>query len=120
MSFIDTLQRRSVKSQETKALKQVSVYDIIQEPIITEKTYKQVPTEWTNEKDKNYVYCFKVASNANKNDIKVAIHTIYKVDIASVRTLRVVQKGRSQRKLVRRSYKKAMVTLTKWQKIDLI
>ena len=72
-------------------------------PILTEKTHKQQATDNT--------YAFKVHSDANKNDVKQAIEFLYKVVPLDVRMTSVVFKGRSQKKLVRKAYKKALVSL---------
>jgi ribosomal protein L23 len=52
-----------------------------------------------------------VHADANKNDIKHAVLTIYGVIPESVNLLWVKEKGRANRKLVRKSYKKAIVTV---------
>jgi ribosomal protein L23 len=44
---------------------------------------------------------------------------LYKVHPEWVNIVNVVYKWRNQRKLVRKSYKKAIVTLSKKEKIDL-
>jgi large subunit ribosomal protein L23 len=72
-------------------------------PILTEKTHKQQATDNT--------YAFKVHSDANKNDVKQAIEFLYKVVPLDVRMTSVVVKGRSQKKVVRKAYKKAIVSL---------
>ena len=53
------------------------------------------------------------------NDVKEAIKYIYNVTPTGVNIINVVFKWRSQRKLVRRAYKKAIVTLDKKDKIEL-
>ncbi|MCK9467468.1 MAG: 50S ribosomal protein L23 [Candidatus Absconditabacterales bacterium] len=111
MTYKEKLQRRAKKSTETKALKKLSPYDIILGSNITEKTYKL--------QEANNQYFFKVHKDANKNDVKQAIKYIYNVTPTGVNIINVVFKGRSQRKLVRRSHKKAIVTLNKKDKIEL-
>jgi len=104
MTFKDTLRQRGQKDQAVKALKKLNVYDILIKPInLTEKAYKL-----TQELNK---YVFQVHKEANKNDVKVAIKSIYGVDAEKVNIVSVISKGRSVRKLVRRAYKKAIVTL---------
>jgi large subunit ribosomal protein L23 len=76
---------------------------VILAPILTEKTHNQQATDNT--------YAFKVHSEANKNDVKQAIEFLYKVTPLDVRMVSVVFKGRSQKKLVRKAYKKAIVSL---------
>jgi ribosomal protein L23 len=70
---------------------------------MTEKSYKQV------EADKKYH--FKVHKDANKNDVKLALSKLYSVTPLSINLVAVPYKGRANRKLVRRAYKKAIVTL---------
>ena len=74
---------------------------------MTEKTYRQ--QEVANK------YVFKVHNDANKNDISAAIQYIYKVTPLKVNVVNTVFKGR---KLVRRAFKKAVITLGKDQKIE--
>lgn len=64
-------------------------------------------------------YVFKVHNKANKNDVKLSLKTLYGVTPKSVRMMKVISKGRMYRKLVRRSYKKAYVSLKKGDKIEL-
>jgi len=66
-------------------------------------------------------YVFEVARQANKIEIKKAVESIYKVQVAHVRTLLVPGK----RKRVRQEFghtpdwKKAVVTLKEGQKIEI-
>jgi len=78
---------------------------------VTEKTHKL--QEASNK------YSFKVHADANKNDVKQAVEFLYKVHPEDINIVNVVYKGRNQRKLVRKSYKKAIVTLGKKDKIEL-
>ncbi|HKL43844.1 MAG TPA: 50S ribosomal protein L23 [Candidatus Absconditabacterales bacterium] len=111
MTYKAKLQRRAIKNKETKALKKFSPYDIIFGPTVTEKTYKL-------QEDSNK-YFFKVHKDSNKNDIKEAIKYIYNVTPIKVNIVNVVFKGRMQRKLVRKSHKKAIITLNKKDKIEI-
>jgi large subunit ribosomal protein L23 len=89
---------------------------ILKKPVITEKYTKQGET--LNK------YAFIVDKRANKLEIKTAIEEMYDVEIESVNTMiftgknRIrmtktgIQKGRTA------SYKKAVVTLKKGDKID--
>ncbi len=112
MTFRKKLQRRAVKNTEVKAMKKFTPYDVIVAPVMTEKSYKQ----W----DSSNKYFFRVHLEANKNDVKEAIKYIYNVTPLKVNIINVVFKGRSQRKLVRRAYKKAIVTLAEKDKIDIL
>lgn len=109
--YQDILRKRAKKSQSTKVLGKYSPYEIIGKPVITEKAYKQV-------EDMN-TYTFRVQKDANKNDVKQSLFAIYKVTPVSVRLINVPYKGRNNRSLVRRAFKKAIVTLKDGQKIEL-
>lgn len=111
MTFSDILRKRAQKSQSAKALKNMSPYQILGEPVVTEKAYKQV--EQLN------TYMFRVHQKATKIDVKESLVALYNVAPLSVRIQHVVRKGRLNRKLVRRAYKKAIITLKKGEKIDL-
>lgn len=82
-------------------------YDIIQGPIITEKTVKM--------KDENHTYTFKVAKTANKVEIKNAVEEIFNVKVAEVNTINVLPKRKKvgQHEGFKPAYKKAMVKLSK-------
>lgn len=110
MTFKEKLQRRARKSVAQKALVKFSPYDIILAPVLTEKTYKQQET--ANK------YVFKVHSDANKNDIDAAIQYLYKVTPLKINVVNTAFKGRERRKLVKRAFKKAIVTLGEKEKID--
>lgn len=111
MTYRVKLQRRAIKSTETKALKKFSPYEIILWPNITEKTYKL-------QEDSNK-YFFKVYKDANKNDVKQAIKYIYNVTPIKINIVNVVFKSRNQRKIVRKAHKKAIITLNKKDKIEI-
>lgn len=112
MTFKDKLKRRAIKSTETRAVKKFSLFDVLLAPIVTEKAYKQ------QESDNKYY--FKAHKDANKNDIREAIKYIYKVSPKHINIINVVFKKRSQRGLVRRSYKKVIVTLDKKDKLNIV
>ncbi|MDE7071664.1 MAG: 50S ribosomal protein L23 [Clostridia bacterium] len=80
-------------------------YDVIISPILTEKSYDGIA-------DKKYT--FKVASDATKTQIKVAVEDIFGVKVAKVNTVNVNGKkkrmGRSEG--MTSAYKKAVVTLS--------
>lgn len=101
---------RAQKSQATKALWKINVYDVIVKPLHWEKV--------KNALDLNK-YTFQVHKDANKNDVKAAVKYLFGVDAEAVNIINVPYKGRMQRKLVRRAYKKAIITLKKWDKIDI-
>jgi ribosomal protein L23 len=67
-------------------------------------------------------YTFLVAKNANKNDIKEALCKLYGInrdDILKVNTMRVPPKYRAVRGLVRKPFKKAIVTLKSGVRLQL-
>ena len=111
MTFRQILQARAKKSTQAKAIHKFGPYDVILSPLVTEKTHNQQAAE--------NKYVFKVHADANKNDVKQAIEFLYKVTPLGVNIVSVVFKGRSQKKLVRKAYKKAIVTLWKKDKIEV-
>ena len=88
------------------------LYDIIQGPIITEKTMAL--------KEKNNQYTFKVLKSANKIEIKQAVEEIFKVKVVSVNTINVLPKRArvGQHVGFKPAYKKAIIRLEKDNKID--
>jgi large subunit ribosomal protein L23 len=60
-------------------------YDIIIEPIISEKSMGMLA-------DKKYT--FKVAKNANKIEIRKAVEEIFKVEVEKVTTLNIIGKNK--------------------------
>ena len=111
MVFKQKLQQRAKKNLTNSVVDKFSVYDVIISPIVTEKTYKFQAL--ANK------YFFKVHKKANKNDVKAAIVFLYKVTPESVNIVNVVSKNRSQKWLVRKAYKKAIVTLSTKDKIEI-
>lgn len=92
--------------QDTKYL------EIIKAPVITEKSQLAIS---------NGQYTFKVDPKANKTEIKNAIEKLFKVKVASIKTLNEKPKKRRVGRytgLTNRS-KKAIVTLAEGQSIDL-
>jgi large subunit ribosomal protein L23 len=108
MVFVDILRQRAKKDTAVSALRVLSPYDIILAPVLTEKAYAASQSEKDGVAKK---YVFKVHGDANKNDVKKAILTIYGVEPMIVNILWAKEKGRANRKLVKRSYKKAIVTV---------
>ena len=83
-----------------------SAYDIIRKPVLTEKSYAELP-------DKTYT--FIVDKDANKVEIHKAVEEVFNVKVDSVRTVnslgKIKRQGAHQGR--RPSTKKAYVTLTK-------
>lgn len=87
-------------------------YDIIKRPLITEKTSIQ-------KEDYNQM-SFEVDRKANRVEIKRAIKNIFKVNVATVRTMQVKGKTKQRGRIVgkRRNWKKAVVKLMPGERID--
>lgn len=83
----------------------MTVYDIIIEPILSEKSYDGIP---------NKKYTFKVLRSATKTQVKEAVEKIFGVKVARVNTAnydgKLKRMGRNEGR--RSAYKKAIVTLT--------
>ncbi len=97
--------------------KTVSAYNVIKEPCITEKA------SFLAEQNK---YVFRVYPNVNKIEIKKAIESIYNTKVDKVRVMHVSPKkrrlGRHEgwRGGLKHGSKKAIVTLKKGEKIELL
>ena len=78
--------------------------DIVIRPIVSEKSYDRM-------KDK--IYQFKVARSANKDQIKLAVESLFNVRVLKVNTLTVHgrEKKRGVHKGFTSTWKKAIVTL---------
>ena len=89
----------------------MNAYDLLREPVLTERTMTPVYDRQGNEIKK---YTFKVPVKANKIEIKQAVEEVFGVKVAAVNTIRMQGKvkrmGRYEGR--RPSYKKAIVTLT--------
>ncbi len=86
--------------------------DIIIAPVITEKSAIQA---------EGNVYTFRVASNANKIQIKKAIEAAYGVKVVNVNTLTTKAKKRRVGRYTGKTqtYKKAFIRLADGDKIEL-
>ena len=86
--------------------------EIIIKPVVTEKSVDLMQEN---------KYCFKVAKDANKIEIKNAIEEIFKVTVVNVNTVNVHGKmkrmGRTQG--LTASWKKAVVTLREGDSIEV-
>ncbi len=80
--------------------------DIIIRPIVSEKSYDRM---------KEKIYQFKVSKTANKEEIKLAVETLFKVRVEKVNTVNVRgrEKKRGVFKGITASWKKAIVSLNK-------
>ena len=83
-----------------------TAYDIVIRPIITEQSMSEIDSK---------KYVFEVAKSANKIEIAKAVEEIFGVKVAKVNTLNMQGKMKrmgAQPAGRRKSWKKAMVTLT--------
>lgn len=89
------------------------LYDIILEPIITEKSTAQ------REEDR---YSFRVHSDANKKEVKEAVEKLFNVHVTKVNTS--VRPAKWKRVRFRpgltAEWKKATVTLREGEKIEFV
>ena len=91
---------------------ELKFYDIIEEPIITEKSMQL--------KEQYNKYTFKVAPNANKIEIKNAVEALFNVKVLSVNTINVLPKNKRVGQYAGKTsaYKKAICKLADGNKID--
>jgi len=89
------------------------VYDVVLEPVITEKIAAQEETQRK--------YAFKVHTDANKKQIKASVEKIFNVHVTSVNTMNKQGKWRRVRFQPGRTaaWKKAIVTIKAGEKIDI-
>ena len=89
-----------------------NIYDKILSPVVTEKS--------TNMSEFNKV-TFKVPYSSNKNSLKKSIEKLFKVNVIKVNIVnkKTRIKFSKGKKIKKKGYKKAIVTLKKGQNIDL-
>lgn len=90
------------------------LYDVIVRPVVTEKS--NILT------DANAQYVFEVAQDANKQQIREAVETIFDKHVKKVNTMIMPAKRgfRGRRTYVRsKQWKKAVVTLEAGERIEL-
>ena len=82
-----------------------SAYDVIIKPVISEQSMDQA-------QDKKYT--FKVAVDANKTQVKLAVEEIFGVEVKKVNIMNIDGKIKRMGRTMGRTagYKKAIVTLT--------
>ncbi len=85
---------------------------ILVRPLLTERG--------TGNQEKHNQYLFEASIDASKTDIKLAVETLFKVEVEKIRTMVVPGKYRRFGKGggMRPDWKKAIVTVAKGQKID--
>ena len=88
------------------------LYDKIISPIVTEKS--------TNISEQNKIV-FKVPENSNKSNLKSNIEKIFKVNVVKINIINKQTRFKTSRgkKIKKKGFKKAIVTLKKGQNIDL-
>lgn len=84
-------------------------YDVIIKPVISERSMDEAQRR---------KYTFKVATNANKTEVKLALEEIFGVDVEKVNIMNVQGKVKRMGKNIGRTAatKKAIVTLTEKSK----
>ena len=89
-----------------------NIYDKILSPVVTEKS--------TNMSEFNKV-TFKVPLSSNKKSLKKSIERLFKVNVTKVNIVNKKARIKVSRgkKIKKKGYKKAIVTLKKGQNIDL-
>lgn len=99
--------------KRTVTVSRERAFEIVRAPVVTEKS--------TMGSEHNQV-TFKVAKDASKPEIRLAVERLFDVKVEAVNTL--VVKGKLKRfkgRIGRRSdYKKAVVTLAEGQSIDIV
>ncbi len=89
-------------------------HDIIRRVLVTEKA--------TLLSEKFNKYVFRVAPDANKIEIRHAVQTLFKKKVCLVNTLQIAGKKKRERRADfgrRAHWKKAIITLSPGEKIDL-
>jgi len=90
----------------------VHLYEVLRRPLITEKNAML---------QAQGKYAFEIAREANKPQIKQAVEKAFKVKVLAVNVMTVPGKTRrvGRRQVLTQSWKKAIVTLTPGDKIEL-
>lgn len=105
-------QKNNHNSKEAKEVLTSLAERVLIEPLVTEATASAVEAN---------KYVFKVGSEANKQQIKLAVEMLYKVKVIGVNTLNLPRKQRRTRNSIgwKPGFKKAVVTLKDSDKITL-
>jgi large subunit ribosomal protein L23 len=93
-----------------------TIYDVLRRPLVTEKSNFQ--------NSELHQYVFEVAGDATKTLVKDAVEMLFDVKVLRVNVLNVpakrARKWRNRRMLIRKgAYKKAVVTLSSDDTIDI-
>ena len=88
-------------------------HQIIKRPLLTEKSDKL--------RERSSQYCFEVAVEADKSDVKHAVETLFSVSVTAVRLQNRQGKAKRMGRFVgrRHHWKKAFVTLAEGNVIEL-
>ncbi|HLA41093.1 MAG TPA: 50S ribosomal protein L23 [Candidatus Glassbacteria bacterium] len=88
-------------------------YQIVKRPLLTEKS------DFLRERSSQY--CFEVALEANKDDVKRAVETLFKVKVTAVRLQNRLGKTKRMGRFIgrRANWKKAFVSLAAGNTIEL-
>ena len=88
-----------------------TVYQVIRRPLITEKALTSREAEGS--------LVFEVAANATKTEVKQAVEQLFKVKVASIRTVSVIGKERKRGRFAGflPDWKKAYVRLKAGEKV---
>lgn len=106
--------RMIAKKTDNKSEVRVRDYKVLLEPVLTEKSSMMG--------GEGQSLAFKVDRRATKTDIRDAMERIFKVEVASIRTVNYSGKPKQTAKSRgnRASYKKAYVTLKEGHRLDLV
>ena len=102
---------KTAAPKKTSVLAQAYLYDVIERPVVTEKS--------TAAAEQNKV-TFKISPRATKKDVKAAVESIFNVSVLKVNTINVEGKAKKFRGRdgQRSDTRKAIVTLAAGQTID--
>ena len=105
---------KTVKAKKVSKEKMpVHYFELIKKPHISEKALR------FNSENK---YVFVISQSANKSEIKKAVASLYGVIVKSVNTTKVPSKPKKFKGVpgIKSGYKKAIITLAKGNKIDIM
>ncbi len=90
----------------------MNVHQVIRRPLVTEKS--------TIGREEENIATFAVDPAANKHDIRRAVETLFKVEVAQVRTMRQPRKQKRVGRHIgyRAEWKKAIVKLAEGHSIE--
>ena len=91
----------------------MDIYHIIRRALVTEKS--------TSAKDESNKYIFEVDRRANKIEVATAVEKLFKVKVLDVHVMNIVGKKKRVGRIMgeKRSWKKAVVTLTSGSRIEI-